>query len=74
LEVTEWPDAPVQLRGLCESDGVVLQALKIQAKAAMPTGRLELTIGAGLSRVMAVLSAVNTDSRVKEIGAVMRHL
>jgi uncharacterized membrane protein YhiD involved in acid resistance len=74
LEVAEWPAAPVQLLGLCERHGVVLQALKIQAKAATPTGRVELTIAGSLSRVMALLSAVNTDSRVKEIGAVMYHL
>lgn len=74
LDVADWHGLPVQLQRLCDTHGVVLQTLRIHATPATSTGKVELTIAGSLSRVMAVLSAVDADSRVRKIGAVMHHL
>lgn len=74
LDIADWTEFVPQLRSLCETKGVSVQALKIEAKHGAQSGRVELAIGGTLPRIMAVMDAVRNEPRVRSMGAVMHHL
>ncbi|MCW5620605.1 MAG: MgtC/SapB family protein [Burkholderiales bacterium] len=74
LEVSPWSDAVPRLRQLCQSNGVTIHALKIEARQNSDTAEIELTIAGTVTRIMALMQAANNEQRVKRVSARLHNL
>lgn len=73
-EVSPWSDAVPALRQLCQSNGVTIHALKIEARQNNDAAEIELTIAGNVTRIMALMQAASNDQRVKRVAARLHNL